>query len=229
MTPREFQVQIKERHSNGDYSLNHVEIIKKGGRNGDTFYSINSTDRATRIRDGGTSSLIDINNIPEGDYERYSEIQIIKSGYIEFTGVTYKADMMKLLTDFYHIVESDPNRKLCGMLFFEHSKHYNANLISDTLSYYTEEGTEVHIIPRYRLAEERRNCAKQGIKSPTYGSKLFTKTGWFMGFRIVDFFNAPPEERRSVENQLKEIRFVLDSIPGTKFHDNYIRQWEYLY
>lgn len=229
MTMKEFQKKLNESdvYGKGFFRGHAVSIIRRGGENGDPFYELYRSKKIYEVTGYNESKLID--SFLEGEFEPFSEIQVIKSGYLEFPEAECIDDMKKAITDFCDSIEMDEERLLCGALCYNYSRKYYKSLVDSSMSYYSPFGFEVQIQPRDRLWTERDMYRSNGLKFHNYGTKLKTK-GWFIGLRFVDSFFAPPEDRRSVENQLTEIKFILDHLPeGTIFHDNYIRRWEPLF
>lgn len=230
MTMKEFHKRLVKSEvygARGFFKGFAITVIGKGGKNGDPYYDI--------FRSGKISihhSRCDIENrseMLEGDFEPFSDIQIIKSGYLEFPQAKCIDDVQSILTDLYAVIECDKERNICGASLFDYSPECGKTVLKTGFDYISPNSLEIHIQPRDELWNEKRLYEKDGLKLHNYGSKFKVK-GWFMSLRIIDIFNAGPDDRRSVENQLEEINFILRNLPdGVVFHDNYIRQWEPIY
>lgn len=193
-------------------------IRKRGAKLEDGYYVIYLTGRVflpTKYE------FINVEQIPDDDYEFYSPVQIIKSGYIEFPDVTNKIQLREKLSDLLLNLEG---HKCPINGFWKYSTKLNRDLIVGGCQFLMN-GLEVELYTRGELIDEKGRYRAMGLQTLSYGTMLNSKN-FTVGIRLIS--NTDHDTQiREVSNQLETIREIMGYLPeGAIFHDNYIKQWE---
>lgn len=173
------------------------------------------------IQDGSCDlarmNIIDIID-DDAEYEPYSPVQVIKSGYLEFLECD-KSMMLRKLAGLYDIIYHLYEDGKTDMYPFS-SWWCNGKLTAPF--HFNFNNVEVHLNDIGDFAKENANRVKYGLKPFPYNSKIPENKNW-LKLRLVT--NVECTNEVSVKDQLDAIRFITDNIDGVVFHDDYIRHW----
>ena len=226
MASADFFVQkLKEATDEQRYSYNSAYVngtVSIRNKNTDTneYYTIYREGLVTK---NPSCERMKTYDIPTGDYEIYSPVQIIKSGYLRFKN---SDTMIREMTSLYNIVSeierSDIPREdkmlLCGSAVF-----YGGSL-QGGFSFYHSNGIEVELKSIEDFMKLNSQRTKEGRTVISFDSTIDEHSPFVKLFLVVDVDDK--KEIATVQNQLDCINFILDRIDA-EFIDDYIRRWIY--
>lgn len=226
MASADFFVQkLKEATDEQRYSYNSAYVngtvsIRNKNTDANEYYTIY---REGLVIKNPSCERMKTYDIPTGDYEIYSPVQIIKSGYLKFKD---SDTMIKEMTSLYNIVSEIENADIpkkekfftCGSAIFY------GGCLQGGFSFYHCNGIEVKLKSIENFMKLNSQRTKEGRKVIPFDSTIDEHSPVMKLFLVVDVDYQ--KEIASVENQLDCIDFILDRVDA-EFVDDYIRRWIY--